>query len=166
MGINIRAKGQNGEREFADMLEAVIRKVRARLGLPPLEKDQVQRNQNQSAVGGCDLTGTYCFAIEVKRQEQLAINTWWAQCLASAKELGGIPVLAFRQNAQPGKRTKWRIMMHADLDHTIAHLVHSARVEVAVEDFLALFEAVCEKNLLLDNPGIEEHPARQSLFGT
>lgn len=150
------------------MLNPIVNRVRAELGLPALDKPQVQRDQNQSAVGGCDLTGTFCFAIEVKRQEQLAINTWWAQCVASAKALDQIPVLIFRQNAKPGQRTKWRCITTVELLHTIAYLdAVNARAEIDIADFLRLFEVVVRATLLADNPQVAEdtsvvtiHPAR------
>jgi hypothetical protein len=154
--IDIRAKGQIGEREIADMLNPIVNKVREELSLPALEKPQVQRNQNQSAVGGCDLTGTFCFAIEVKRQEQLSINTWWAQCVKSAGERKEIPVLLFRQNAAPGQRTKWRCITTVELLHTIPYLdAVTARAEIDLADFLRLFEVVARTIFLTDNPEIE-----------
>lgn len=154
MGIDIRAKGANGEREIADDLNACLYIVRNELGLPVLEKPQVQRNQNQTAVGGCDLVGTYDLAIEVKRHETLSINTWWAQCVKSAAELKKQPVLLFRQNAKPGQRTKWRCIMLAEIPVT-ASVVMPCRVEVEYEDFKAYFRLLARKNLQAENPGLE-----------
>lgn len=108
MGINIRAKGQQGEREVADMLNGIIWRVMTELGYS--EEDclkgiqTVQRNQNQSAVGGNDLTNCFGMSIEVKRQEQLSVNTWWAQCLAAAERNNEMPVLMYRQN-----RKAWHV---------------------------------------------------------
>ena len=76
MGINIRQKGQEGEREIQRVLEPVVRKVLERNGIPLPDKAIIRRNQNQSAVGGSDLSNTFGLAIEVKRQEALSINTW------------------------------------------------------------------------------------------
>jgi hypothetical protein len=102
VGIDIRAKGQNGEREVADMLNFIIYTVMKDLGYSEDEclkgMRTVQRNQNQSAVGGNDLTDTFGMSIEVKRQEQLSIGTWWAQCLEAAKPKNLCPVLLYRQN--------------------------------------------------------------------
>lgn len=108
--VNIRTKGASAERDIADDLNLIINDVRSRMGLPTLEKPMVQRNQNQSAVGGKDLVGTFGLAIEVKRQEALSINTWWAQCVKSAQETGEIPVLLFKQSRQ-----KWRCIMPVDM---------------------------------------------------
>lgn len=155
MGINIRVKGAIGEREVADDLNAMIYLVRQELGLPPLEKQQVQRNQNQSAVGGCDLVGTYDLAVEVKRQETLSINTWWAQCVKSAAELKKQPVLLFRQNAKPGQRTKWRCVMMAEVPVTAA-VVKAMRVEVDYEDFKAYFKLLARANITAENPEVNQ----------
>ena len=104
MGINIRAKGAGGEREICDVLNSIIQDTMRILKFPPKEVEAagrtVQRNQNQSAVGGNDLTNTFGLSIEVKRQEQLAINTWWAQCLAAANRNNEHPVLLYRQNGK------------------------------------------------------------------
>lgn len=90
------------------MLNGIIVEVMTAMGFPAEEvekaKTMVQRNQNQTAVGGCDLTNTFGMAIEVKRQEQLAINTWWEQTKKSAEKNNELPVLMFRQNNKP-----WRI---------------------------------------------------------
>jgi len=59
MGINIRQKGQEGEREIQRALEPIIRKVMSEGGFPLPDKAIVQRNQNQSAVGGSDLSNTF-----------------------------------------------------------------------------------------------------------
>ena len=102
MGINIRAKGQNGEREIATALNGVIMLVLQQQGFSEeaIQKasDSVQRNQNQSAVGGNDLSNTFGLSIEIKRQEQLSINTWWKQCTQAAERNNEWPVLLYRQN--------------------------------------------------------------------
>lgn len=117
------------------------------------DKPIVQRNQNQSAVGGCDLTGTYGLAIEVKRQETLSINTWWAQCLKSAKELGEHPVLLFRQNAKPGQRTKWRCITFVEVRLPAAHLPPlQVRAEMEYDDFKKWFRDWTLVHIKAENP--------------
>lgn len=107
MAINIRAKGQTGEREIADMLNLIIYTTMTELGFTEEEClagfSTVQRNQLQSAIGGNDLTNCFGLSIEVKRQEQLSVNTWWKQCVASAVKTNEIPVLLYRQNRKPWK---------------------------------------------------------------
>jgi len=108
MTINARTKGQTGEREIATLLnnwfdEACIRKG---YKIPAVEDRPFQRNQNQSAVGGDDLTNPMRLSIEVKRQENLSVPSWWRQCEASARRQNNIPILLFRQN-----RKSWRCRM-------------------------------------------------------
>lgn len=133
MGINIRTKGAEGEREVIRALEPIARRVLAELGHVVSDGAVVQRNQNQTAVGGCDLTGTFGLAIEVKRQEQLAVGTWWKQACKSAADLGEQPVLVYRQNRQ-----RWRVMMNGYL--ALPNSYVGFPVEVTWEDFLAWFE--------------------------
>lgn len=105
--INIRTKGANGEREVATLMNAIIEHVLHEEGLPLPPKPVIQRNQNQSAVGGSDLTNPFGYAIEVKRQEALSLNTWWKQSVTAANEFGGTPVVIYRQN---GKRS-WNVLL-------------------------------------------------------
>lgn len=106
--VNIRQKGAEGERQVYKMLNDIIVEVMRAANYPDDEiakaQNMVQRNQNQSAVGGNDLTNTFGMSIEVKRQEQLSIGTWWAQCVAAADRNKELPVLIFKQNRKP-----WRI---------------------------------------------------------
>lgn len=104
--VNVRQKGAGGEREIADDLNYIIYSMQKELGCENPSMQSVQRNQNQSAVGGADLTGTLGVSIEVKRQEQLSVNTWWEQCTKAAKQNGGVPVLLYRQNGK-----KWKCVM-------------------------------------------------------
>lgn len=139
MPINVRTKGAKAERDVADDLNVDINVVKLNMGVPISGTPEVQRNQNQSAVGGKDLVGTYGLAIEVKRQETLNINTWWKQCVASAAALGEIPVLIFRQNQQ-----KWRVIMPAHLGLPVSNgAVYSSmeiRAELEYETFRLYFK--------------------------
>lgn len=151
MGINIRQKGAGAEREIADELNTIINVVRLQLGMKVMAKPQVQRNQNQTAVGGCDLVGTYGYAIEVKRQEQLSINTWWKQCCISAEEVCASPVLIFRQNKQ-----KWRVILNTNVPSSCGMYYHRVRAEISWDDFKAMFReaALAEfKGAELDDSG-------------
>ena len=106
MTINVRQKGQEGERQVAKALNEIINELLVKYGIPLPEKPIVQRNQNQSAVGGNDLSNVFGISIEVKRQEQLAVNTWWQQCLKAAEANGEFPVLIYRQNNKA-----WHVVM-------------------------------------------------------
>lgn len=128
MGINIRQKGQQGEREISKMLNDIVDEVRQAYGYPPIpEKDKpFQRNQNQSAVGGSDLSNPFGLEIEVKRQEQLSVNSWWKQCVASAERTGGRPILIYRQN-----RKAWQVRMTANLQlGDTSYIVAPANVDL------------------------------------
>jgi hypothetical protein len=110
--INIRTKGASGEREVATMLNGIIAQVMTAMGYAGDEIEAaakcVQRNQNQTAVGGCDLTNVFGIAVEVKRQEQVSLGSWWAQCEKSARANNELPLLIWRQNRKP-----WRVRTYA-----------------------------------------------------
>lgn len=146
-GLSGLNKGKDGEREVATALNGVLWSLHKEMDLPIPTHLWVQRNTQQSAVGGCDLTGTFDLIIEVKRQEALSINTWWAQCTASAKTLEGLPVLIFRQNKQ-----KWRVMVVAalQLPNIIGDIPWElARVELTWDQFLAYFKNYARRKLIL-----------------
>ena len=92
------------------MLNFGIYQAMKRLGHPEADclkgMTSVQRNQNQTAVGGNDLTNCFGLSVEVKRQETLAVPQWWAQTVASAKRNNETPVLIYRQNRKP-----WRVRL-------------------------------------------------------
>lgn len=137
--INIRTKGQEGEREIVRALDGIIQKVAKEHGYE-LNGSSVQRNQNQSAVGGCDLSNTFGLAIEVKRQEVLSINTWWDQTVAQAKRNGEVPVLLYRQN-----RKSWKCVINGEVPLAQLSAISQpstvpARVEISWESFLTWFQ--------------------------
>lgn len=112
MTIDVRQKGANGEREVATALNGVVSRVMATMGYSADDiaaaARTVQRNQNQSAVGGCDLSNVFGMAVEVKRQETLSVPAWWRQCVVSAERGDELPVLVYRQN-----RKAWRVRTYA-----------------------------------------------------
>lgn len=131
MGINIRQKGQCGEREVCDWLNGIAYRVLTANGLAYPAKPIFQRNQNQSAVGGSDVTNPVKMAIEVKRQEALDLNAWWRQAEKAAEEFGGTPIVIFRQN---GKR-KWRILIRGGIPYSCGQAASYMRCEISHEDF-------------------------------
>lgn len=155
MGINIRQKGAGGEREIADDLNVIVNSIYADMGLGLPPKPVVQRNQNQSAVGGKDLVGTFGLAIEVKRQEALSINTWWKQCATSALELEEKPVLLFRQNGK-----KWRCIMLVDLPiQDDGRAFVTVRAEIEYDAFKSFFRTWAQRKIAgAPNPEIAAHP--------
>jgi Holliday junction resolvase len=109
--VNPQVKGKTAEREVVDLLTGNVILVMRELGFSAeaitKAASSIQRNQNQSAVGGSDLTNVFGLSIEVKRQEQLSINTWWKQTVDAAVRNNEHPVLIFRQNHK-----KWRVMTY------------------------------------------------------
>ncbi len=133
MPINSRNKGRAGEQEVCRWLNSIAAEAYKSLGLPVPETPLFQRNQNQSAVGGSDITNPFGLSIEVKRHEQLAIDTWWKQCYEDASVAGKEPVLLYRQN---GKR-KWRAVMMLAMFIPNKPFEHwmNVRAEISHEDF-------------------------------
>lgn len=131
MGINIRTKGQSGEREICDWLNSITHRILEEEGFSLPERPIFQRNQNQSAVGGSDITNPFGLCIEVKRQESLNLNEWWKQCAEAAKQFGGKPLVLYRQN---GKR-KWRALLEADFYYQCGQAFSTFRCEIQHEDF-------------------------------
>lgn len=142
MGINIRTKGANGEREVATAMNGIIETVLKAHNIPLPPKPVIQRNQNQSAVGGSDLTNPFGLAIEVKRQEQLSINTWWTQCLNAAAVHSEIPVLVYRKNSQ-----KWSVVMMTEVPLWDGTLGVRCRCEISWNDFLQWFYVLVDRKV-------------------
>lgn len=150
MGIDVRQKGAEGERQVIKMLTPIIIQVMTEMEFPQEKIDaamkMVQRNQNQSAVGGNDLSNTFGLSIEVKRQEQLAINTWWQQCETAALRNNELPVLIFKQNNKP-----WRFItygfLHVPADNASWTSLR-ARVEFNEDTFKSWFRAWVKGKLL------------------
>lgn len=151
--INIVEKGKEGERQVAKALNGVLNEILCKHEWPAEVvaacKDSIQRNQNQSAVGGCDLSNVFGLAVEVKRQEQLAVNSWWSQCVASAQRNREFPVLVYRQNHQ-----SWLVVMYASLALPVLNeggsqfASLSTRVTIEWDDFLRWFGLWVERKLL------------------
>jgi len=98
MALNAIHKGKAGEVQFCKWLFD-------NLGI------EVERNYNQ-AKGGADVIVSD-FIFEVKRRENLDLDTWWHQvCIAKKhhKDKDLIPIVCFRQNRQ-----KWQFLMPANL---------------------------------------------------
>lgn len=97
-GINGRAKGAAGEREFCRWLQKV------------LDLDETPtRNLEQTREGGADILGVEPFVFEIKRCEGLKKQDWWLQVKAASTGEDDVPVVAYRQNRQP-----WRFLISAN----------------------------------------------------
>lgn len=136
--INVRQKGAEGERQIYKALNPIIQKVMRELNFPEdtvlAAANAVQRNQNQSAVGGNDLSNTFGMSIEVKRQEQLSINTWWKQTCDAAVRNNEQPVLLYRQNNK-----KWQCVTTGLVELPDSKFMQ-VRINIEWESFLVWFE--------------------------
>lgn len=133
--VNIRVKGEDGEREIVNMLKPIVARVLQDYGIKDIDNANYypQRNQNQTAVGGTDII-SYGFDIEVKRHEVLSVNTWWRQVTTSAANSGNMPVLLYRQN-----RLGWSCIMYTYTRGPNNRFM-KVRSEVSLEAFLKLYE--------------------------
>ena len=129
--INVRAKGQRGEREVVKILQEIVDEVRGRYQFPQLV---LQRNALQSHLGGADLHGLEGFAVEVKFVEEPNIKAWWRQATQQAEALSTstgrdhVPVLFYRSSgipwtvkfracvSTPGDRDQIELDVSTDLD--------------------------------------------------
>jgi len=131
--VNIRNKGQRGEREAASMIEAWALPVTTAAGCNPVV---MERNLVQTREGGYDLLGLDWLALEVKRHENLQVSTWWKQTTKQAKP-GQTPFLMCRQN-----RTPWRFRIKIVATHQYCGLagVSTLVVDLAPTDAQVWFQ--------------------------
>lgn len=150
--VNIRQKGGDAEREIRRMLNDIIIQLMTEMQFPQMQiakyYDYVQRNQNQSAVGGADLVGTFEFAIEIKRQEKESLGVWWEQCRASAEKISKRPVLLWKRNYAP-----WKCMLLAPItafSPTVRNecAIINCPVQISIEAFKLLFREVAIQHFL------------------
>lgn len=136
--INVRSKGQRGEREVVKLLQDVVDRVRARYKAEPLV---LQRNALQAHLGGCDLHGLEGFAVEVKFVEVESVGQWWRQAVRQAEALtkpnhvAHIPILFYRASRRPWA-VKFRAYVQTPRDRDLVEL----DVETDLQDFLDWFE--------------------------
>lgn len=95
--FNSRAKGAAGERECFQLLNAAIGRA------------VFKRNLQQTRAGGCDSDGPKMIAMEVKREQHLALRAAIQQAVEQAQP-GQYPVLAYRSNREP-----WRFLVICDV---------------------------------------------------
>lgn len=107
--VNIRSKGQRGEREAAALVTGWLKEVVTAAGIE--HPVALSRNLDQTRDGGYDLVGLDWLALEVKRHETLQVSQWWKQAVRQAKD-GQVPVLMYRQN-----RTAWKFRLRMTAIH-------------------------------------------------
>jgi len=129
-GVTSQNKGKRAERAVIQLLQPVVNECYSERGL---EAPILQRNTLQSDRGGYDITGLDWIALEVKHQEQLAVEKWWEQTIKQAKH-NTEPVLFYKQNSVKFRVRLWgRIYVHGSHNHQW-HVV-----EMSPESFLAYF---------------------------
>lgn len=138
--VNARTKGAAGERKVATELNEIIYIELHKRGLPIPASPIVQRNQNQSAVGGADLINTLGYSIEVKCQEVLNVKAWWKQALDQAEIDGNIPVVIYKQN-----NVKRICLLWVDISNGCG--VFRTMGYINYEDFLEMFKARVQDHL-------------------
>jgi hypothetical protein len=142
MAINVREKGKQGERDVVKMLNEQIQSIAAEYGIDP-DPYLFERNQNQSASGGQDLTVVFGLCIEVKRQETLNISSWWLQAKRSADRTKSVPILLYRQNNKP-----WSCMMQGFVFVPGAQFKMTyVDMTIGMDDFLAFFRDTVRAHL-------------------
>lgn len=137
-------KGKDGEREVCRLLNTQLNILCGTRNYDAetvsMLQQVVQRNLNQSAVGGGDIN-LFGLSIEVKRQETLCVEAWWRQAVTSAARNNDKPVLMYRQN-----RKSWHVVMDAYMPLPGNNLM-GARVVVSLESFLEWFAHWVEDKL-------------------
>jgi len=128
--INSRSKGQRGEREIVKVLQSALDDV---FGAGAYF---VERNQNQSNAGGCDIVGVPLIAPEVKFCERFAIPQWWLQCKYQADAINLSPVLFYRKS-----RVAWRVRFEFGFIGGWESMPEKGFImETSLEDFLNVYK--------------------------
>ena len=83
--VNIRVKGQCGEREFLSKLSDHLE---LEVGLT--------RNLSQTREGGADCIQLEGYSIEIKNQRTVTLPEWWKQTIRQAQLSQSIPILAYK----------------------------------------------------------------------
>jgi len=118
MPINSKRKGDEGEREFSNLM-------RDKYDI------RITRNLQQTRQGGHDLDGLPGIALEVKKRRvitQAKIRGFWKQARRQADDVGKEPALAYR-----GDREKWRVLVDMGYFHNNASGILA---DLSVQGFL------------------------------
>lgn len=121
MSKGSKVKGASGEREAAAVLAGWIEPVYRHAGV---EVPDIKRNLMQTREGGYDLVGIDWLALEVKRQENMALPSWWRQTVKNAS-MGQIPFLMWRQNRRP-----WFFRVRVEVYHRANNTLNQYDVDM------------------------------------
>lgn len=133
-GRMARNKGKRGEREVINLLQPIVDKVAAEVGV---EAPKLMRGWGAARRGDHDVHGLEWLSLEVKRVENLSgLGSWWRQCCKQAGK-GQTAVLLYRPN-----NVKWKVKMRVPVRiggrGSTRHVL--APVTVDIETFLVYFE--------------------------
>jgi hypothetical protein len=140
--INVRSKGQRGERDFIKIIQRAADQV---LGEGVIHYTRnIEQTRNGGADVCCDVEMYDCYSFEVKTQEKLLLNKWWQQAFRQGRDSERVPVLAYKQSRQP-----WLIMMPCK---PYSYVVQNryCRAIITLEMFLKIFK---NELLALDEKG-------------
>lgn len=145
--VNIRNKGQRGEREviniFIGCMQIIENELRQQGYLCPQLSDNIQRNALQADKGGHDVFGLPYISVEVKRQENLHINQWWEQCVKQAQDAQLMPVLIYRKSRQ-----EWHVISYVKLSNGVEQYDTWVRAEYSMGDFIKWYSAIYRDYLI------------------
>lgn len=142
-----RDKGKRGEREIIALLQPVVDQAFKTLRMDSWDLDtRLRRNTLQSDSGGYDIVGPGMdyFAVEVKFQEQLSVETWWKQTQEQTKH-GQVPVLFYRKSRLP-----WRVRTELPVQYP-GPWVHWTQVEMTVDNWLPFYSDVLRDRISKDS---------------
>lgn len=129
MALNSRSKGQRAERQVIEILQPVVNKVYASLGI---EAPSLERNLMQSMKGGFDVVGLEWMALEIKHQETFHVDTWWQQAKRQSK-LDQTPILFYKRN-----HSKWQVRMNISIQ--LEKMKVNCPGDISLQSFLFWFE--------------------------
>lgn len=133
--VNVRTKGQNGEREF-------LAKLSELLGLD----EKLTRNLQQTRCGGADCTTLPGYAIEIKNQKTLTLPDWWKQTITQAKTLKSVPILAYkvpRRGWMVCLTMRWLCAVGAQYPDDVRDLV-----TMSLDNFATIYKLKAQNNNL------------------
>lgn len=133
--IDVRAKGQRGEREIVHLLQEIMDTAHGNVGSTKIPL--ISRNLEQTRDGGYDI-GIYEYCVEVKRVEKPNLTAFWKQACKQAARVEGVPVLAWRLN---GGSWTFKIL--------VPILIGNSPVDTAVDMDIATFKAYLVKQIEL-----------------
>ena len=134
------AKGAQGERDVLAAFRDVMRNVEDELthdGHKIVARSGfATRKRLEKGTSNRDLGNIPLIAIEVKRNEKLAVSAMFAQALKQT-DAGELPVLVYRRNREP-----WTVKTWVALYDMRGRIVRYVEGEVSLPEFLSYYATV------------------------